>query len=261
MLEHFILKKKKNTSVYTCLSAYTPFTLINSSLHLCPSTILRIIVNTNIYLSHGVHTEKDNRQFESIQYLLGYREYAYQVPISTYYSNYNRGFIVFLSYIAQLYRYRKYYLYCYTTNLLVVIPREPFKKNIQMFYPYNFMSAVTRWRVLKVMSYRSLACRLQMQLSEPKPQTSHILYCTVSERGGGKGQWRFTTTRGSQMHPLSQSHTYTRTAWQKPSVFLGMKISKFAWQQVMSAAPLVPTVTGGFFCCGNRFLIGPRVTQ
>lgn len=117
------------TSVYTCLSAYTPFTLEYSSLHLCPSTILRTIVNTNIYLSHGVHTEKDYRQFESIQYLLGYREYAYQVPISTYYSNYNRGFIVFLSYIAQLYRYRKYYLYFYTTNLLVVIPREPFKKS------------------------------------------------------------------------------------------------------------------------------------
>lgn len=228
-------------SVYTCLSAYTPFTLKYSSLHLCPSTILRIIVNTNIYLSHGVHTEKDYRQFESIQYLLGYRENAYQVPISTYYSNYNRGFIVFLSYIAQLYRYRKYYLYFYTTNLLVMIPREPFK--ISRCYIHTTLCLLYMLEGFESLFARSLVT-YKYNFS---PSRKQAIYCTVLYLRGGKGQWRFTTTRGSQTHPQSVKHTRTHTAWQKPSVFLGMKISKFAWQQVMSAAPLVPTVTGGFF--------------
>lgn len=58
MLEHFTLR---NVCLYLSVCIYTPFTLKYSSLHLCPSTILRIIVNTNIYLRHGVHTEKDYR--------------------------------------------------------------------------------------------------------------------------------------------------------------------------------------------------------
>lgn len=49
--------------------------------------------------------------------LVGYREYAYQVPISTY-SNYTEIFIVFLSYIAQIQYihnglWKIYYLYYY----------------------------------------------------------------------------------------------------------------------------------------------------
>lgn len=97
-------------------------------------------------------------------------------------------------------------------------------------------------------SYLIVAFLLQIPCS-PSRKQSHILYCTVTARGS-KVSGALWPPEGAK-HPLPVKHA--RTAWQKPSVFLGMKISKFAWQQVMSAAPLVPTVTGGFSAAVTGF--------
>lgn len=99
------------------------------------------------------------------------------------YSNYNRGFIVFLSYIAQLYRYRKYYLYS-TTNLLVVIPREPFKisrcfihTTLCLLYTLEGFES----HILSLLfSYKSLFFVVFVQAAN-KPYT--VLYC---KREGAK---------------------------------------------------------------------------
>lgn len=180
---------------------------------------------------------------------MGYREYAYQVPISTYYSNYNRGFIVFLSYIAQLYRYRKYYLYCYTTNLLVVIPREPFKKNIQMFYPYNFMSAVTRWRVLKVMSYARLL--VAYKCSCQSPSRKQAIYCTVLylKEEGVKVSGALRPPEGARRIPsASHTHTHTHSLAKTQCIFGNENF------QVCMATSDVSGSTGSY-CNGRVFLL------
>lgn len=135
----------------------------------------------------------------------------------------------------------------YTTNLLVVIPREPFK--IPRCYIHT-----TLCLLYMLEDCKSISARLLVTYNShfSTPSRKQAIYCTVLYlRGRGERAVALYDHQGepnASLASLKKGKKKTHTLPGKnPVYFWGMKISKCAWQQVMSAAPLVPTVTGGLF--------------